>query len=100
MIKLSKLIKENKNNYKIYHNTYTSVINEIKNFIKKNKYTKNENEFSDAFIDAFNKPKPGKTYTVHLNLYKNNKKQKKMLHAQIYNRGTKKNEFELNMYIN
>lgn len=91
--------KEGKLDYEVYHDFYGAVIKEIEKFANKNGYTINEDEFSNIFMDAFNKPKKGKTYRTTLNLYKNDNQQKKALHSQIYNRGTKKHQFELNMYI-
>lgn len=45
------------------------------------------------------KPQPGKTNKITIKLSKNGKEQKKALQIQVYNRGTKGNEFELNTYI-
>ena len=98
--KFMDLLKEAKSDYEIYHDTYGSAIDEVENYADKNGYTVEENEFSNNYMDAFTKPKKGKTYRTTLTLYKKDKKQKKALHSQIYNRGTDRNTFELNMYIN
>jgi hypothetical protein len=97
--KFTDLLKEGKLDYEIYHDDYGGAIGEIKKFADKNGYTVDEDEFSNNYMDAFNKPKKGKTYRTTLKLYKNDKQQKKALHSQIYNRGTNRNTFELNMYI-
>ena len=94
------LLKEAKSDYEIYHDTYGGAINEVEKYADKNGYTVDEDEFSNNYMDAFNKPRKGKTYRTTLALYKNDKKQKKALHSQIYNRGVDRNTFELNMYIN
>lgn len=94
-----KKLKEAKSGYEVYNDKYGRAIDEVERYAKKKGYTLNETEFSDAFMDAFFKPKKGKTKSDHLTLYKNGKQQKKKLHSQIYNRGTDGNTFELNMYI-
>ena len=104
-MKTFKEIIEGKSDYTIYHKSYSAAVDEIKKFAKKNGYTlDDESDSENVGSQMFNvvgsgpkKPKEGKTNKFSFELYKNNKLQKKMLHAQIY--GTK-NQFELNMYIN
>ena len=95
-----KEITEGKSDYEVYHGTYGSAIDEIEKYANKKNYVIDEDDFSNAFTDAFFKPKKGKSYRSDLTLYKNDKKQKKALHTQIYNRDTDSNPFELNIYIN
>ena len=97
--KFMDLLKEGRYKYEIYHNTYGDAIDEVEIFADESGYTIDEDEFSNHYMDAFNKPKKGKTYRTTLSLYKDDKKQKKALHSQIYNRGTDRKTFELNMYI-
>lgn len=93
-------LKEGKKDYEIYHDTYGSTIDEIGEYARKNGYILDLDQIAEDFLDAFFKPKKGKTKKDDLVLYKNKKKQKKMLHTQIYNRGTAEKPFELNMYVN
>lgn len=91
------LVKEGKKDYEINHGTYGGAIDEIGEYARKNGYTLDMDQITEDFLDAFFKPKKGKTKKDDLILYKNGKKQKKMLHTQIYARD---DVFELNMYIN
>jgi hypothetical protein len=90
-------INESKSKFQIYHNQYSSAIDEIEKYVNKMGYTLDRDEYGMAYSDGFFKPKDGKTKRDTLTLYKNGKEQKKALHVQIYNMG---NKFELNMYIN
>lgn len=82
----------------VYHNSYSSAINAVGQYANQLGYELDPEEYNNAYIDAFFKPKAGKTKKDTLTLYKGGKEQKKALHVQIYNRGGDK--FELNMYIN
>lgn len=103
--KINRLIKEGKNDYEIYHSSYTSAVQEIEKFVKNNGYTFGEtqedadNQLFDVIGSGPPKPSKGKTNKINLELWKGNKKQRKLLHAQVYNRGTSGKTFELNMYI-
>jgi len=85
-------------NYQVYHNSYGSAIDAVKDYADLVKYEVKEDDIVSTYIDGFFKPKEGKTKSDSFELYKNGKLQNKMLHVQIYNRGNDK--FELNMYIN
>jgi len=82
----------------VYHNSYSSAINAVEQYATQLGYELDQTEYSNAYIDAFFKPKPGKTKMDTLTLYKKGKEQKKALHVQIYGMGN--GRFELNMYIN
>lgn len=82
----------------VYHNQYSTAINEGEKYAKARGYELDQQEYSNAYLDAFFKPEEGKTKKDSFKLFKNDKEQRKQLHVQIYNRGMKK--FELNMYIN
>lgn len=97
MKKFKEYLNESKYDFQVYHNMYSSVINEIEKYAKSLGYELDQDEYSNAYIDAFFKPKPGKTQKNSLTILKNGKESKKSLHVQIYNTG---NKFELNMYIN
>lgn len=93
-----------KSDYVIYHNSYTEAVQEITAFAKKNGYTlDDETDSEDIGAQMYDvvgrgprKPSDGVTNSFHFKLYKNNKQQRKNLHAQVYGMG---NRFELNMYI-
>lgn len=99
------IIKEGKDDYEIYHSSYTSAVQEIKKFAKNHGYTFGEtkedadNQLFDVIGTGPSKPSPGKTNKINLEIWKGKKKQKKELHAQVYNRGVSNKTFELNMYI-
>ena len=97
-VKLFEAFISEKSDYQVYHNTYSAVINAVEEYAIDNGYELDEEEYSNAYIDAFFKPKEGATKKDTLTLYKNGKEQRKALHVQIYGRG--KDKFELNMYIN
>lgn len=92
--------------YEIRHKTYSDAISEIEKFCKNNGYTLDDEsdpenirrQLADLVGSGPRRPPEGKTNKFSFELYKNNKKVKKMLHAQIYNTGTT-TPFELNMYI-
>ena len=102
-----KIFLEAKSDYEIYHNSYSAAVSEIEKFTEKNGYTLDDHSDKEMIGDQMatkvgmgpKKPKEGDTNKFHFELYKNNKKIRKMLHAQVYNRGTNGNEYELNMYI-
>ena len=56
-----------------------------------------DDEYGNAYTDAFDKPKPGQTKQNSITLYKGGKKQRKAIHVSIYGR---KNGFEVTTYIN
>jgi len=95
-----KLFEEfiNESEYQVYHNTYGTAIDAVEEYAISRGFVLDKTEYSNSYLDAFFKPKPGKTKSDSFSLYKNDKEQKKKLHVQIYNRGNDK--FELNMYIN
>jgi hypothetical protein len=106
-MKSFKIFLESKSDYEIYHNSYSLAIQEIEEYVKKNGYTLDDENDTENIGDQMattvgmgpKKPSAGKTNKFHFELYKNNKKIRKMLHAQVYNRGTNGNEYELNMYV-
>jgi len=93
------LLAEGKKDYIIYHGTYSSAVSSMMDFIQKNGYMPDEDDIWTSITTGPAKPSKGKTNRLHLDLYKKGKLQKKKLHAQVYNRGTNSNTFELNMYI-
>ena len=95
----NKMMVEGKKDYEIYHKTYTSAVAEMVSFAKKNGYTIDEDDMFSKVTTGPGRPKNGKTVKHNLELIKGGKTQKKLLHAQVYNRDTNDKTFELNMYI-
>ena len=84
--------------YQVYHNTYSSVINEIEKWLISLPYNYDDEELTNSYIDAFFKPREGKTKRDTISLYTSNGKlARKAANIQVYNTG---NKFELNMYMN
>ena len=93
---LNKNIQEGKSDYEIYHNTFSSAIDEVKKFAKKNGYELDDDDLFHTVGTGPKKPSTGKTNKYHLKLIKGGKENKKQLHFQVYGM---KSQYELNMYI-
>lgn len=92
--------RKSKSDYKIYHETYTSAVDEMLEFIKKNGYEISEDEIFNQITTGHGRPKNGSTTRHTLELTKNGKEQNKRLHVQVYDMGNSRgNTYELNMYI-
>lgn len=85
--------------YEVYHNSFNSAIQAAEEFAENQGYEIDPEEMADKVGLGPAKPKEGKTNKYSISLTKNGKPQKKALQIQVYNRGTKGNEFELNTYI-
>ena len=96
------LNEKSKKDYEIYHDSYTSCVDEMLRYIEANGYevaNKDEQVWNEISTGP-GRPKSGKTVRHTLTLEKNGKEQRKAFHAQVYNMGRKEgNTFELNMYI-
>jgi len=96
---------EAKGDYKVLNGTYTEAVQQITKYANDMGYMLDSSEDpEDAGAQMFDvvgsgprKPKDGVTNKFSFELYKGEKKNKKMLHAQITGVGTK---YELNIYIN
>lgn len=84
--------------YFIYHNSYTSAVQEAERMATE-KYDVDQDQMAVDIGMNTRRPKDGETVRFHIDLYKDGKLQRKKLHAQVYGRGTKYSNFELNMYI-
>jgi hypothetical protein len=115
MIKLKDLITEAKSDYQVYHKTYSAAIATAKAYAEKKGYEVDDEDSFRKIGMGPRKPSAGKTNRFSIELTKDGKPQKKMLHIQVYNMGTFKrdsdgslvrsmyggqNEYELNAYIN
>ena len=108
-------IKEAKSDYAVYHKTYTSAIQSAREYAEKKGYEIDDEDSFRQIGMGPKKPSDGKTNRFSIQLTKDGKPQKKMLHIQVYGMGTYKrnpdgsktrsmwggqNEYELNAYIN
>jgi len=84
--------------YKIYHKTYTSAVTTAKTFAIRKGFNIKDNDWFSEITVGNGKPSIGSYIKHHLDLYKDDKLQKKALHFQIY--GMESGNFELNLYIN
>ncbi len=107
-------VNEAKSEYVVYHKTYTTAINTAREYAEKKGYEVDDDDAFRKIGMGPKKPSEGKTNRFSIELTKNGKPQKKMLHIQVYNMGTFKrnqdgsktrslhggqNEYELNCYI-
>ncbi len=92
---------EGKNDYIIYHDSYTSAIQSAELYANNQGYTLDAEEMADKIGLGPKRPSKGKTNKFTLDLYKNGKmiNNKFKFHFQVYNRGTSSNTYELNCYI-
>jgi SOS response regulatory protein OraA/RecX len=89
-------ISEGLKDFKIHHKTFTSAIDEVLAFVKKNGYKLDDQEFFNSVTSGRKRPAEGVTNNYKLSLYKNGKEQRRMVVFQIYGMRT---QFELNLYI-
>lgn len=97
-VKLFESHVNEKSDFIVYHDSYGSAIDAVEDFANRYGYELDQEEYGNAYVDAFFKPKKGDTKKDTLTLYKNGKEQRRALHVQIYRRSNDK--YELNMYIN
>ena len=81
----------------VYHKSYTHAIEAAEAYALKKGYTIEDDEMFNKVGMNSKRPSVGKTTKVNLELLRNGKPQKKMLHIQVYGM---KNGYELNAYIN
>ena len=90
-------MKVNEAKDEIYFKSYTHAIEAAEVMAGKKGYTIEDDELFNKVGMNSKRPSVGKTTKVNLELLKNGKPQKKMLHIQVYGM---KNGYELNAYIN
>ena len=98
--KVDKFLKSNESvneSDDVYHKSYTHAIEAAEVYAKKKGYEIDDDEMFTKVAMNSKRPSVGKTTKVSLELLKNGKPQKKMLHIQVYGM---KNGYELNAYIN
>jgi hypothetical protein len=85
-----------KKDYQVYHNSYTSAIDAALEYAESQGYTYDREETFTKIGMGDKKPKEGVTNKVTITLFKNGKEQKKALQIQVYGMS---NRYELNAYI-
>ena len=80
-----------------FYSTYGAAIDSVKGYANQAGYELDDDEYGNAYTDAFDKPSEGETKQNSITLYKNGKKQRKAIHVSIYGR---KKGFEVTTYIN
>ena len=83
----------------IYYNSYSSALSSARDFYESKGFFVSDSEWWSNVSVGKPKPDVGETNRISLFVKKNGKLIRKCLHLQIYNRGTLKNEFELNHYL-
>ena len=91
-----KVVSEKKSDYEVYHKSYTSAIEAAREYAEKKGYEINNDDAFTKIGVGPKKPSPGKTNRFSIELTKDGKTQRKMLHIQVYGM---KNSYELNAYI-
>ena len=94
--KLTSMLKE-ASEYPVYNKTYTSAIEAARAYALKKGYEIEDDEMFTKVAMNSKRPGVGKTTRVSLELMRNGKPQKKMLHIQVY--GMDRYGYELNTYI-
>lgn len=99
MIKYKQFLAEARGTYEVYHDSLSGAVEEMENYVTKSGYELDKEEMFDVVGMGPKKPSGGQTNRYTATLYKNGKVQRKAVHFQVYNRETKRNTFELNVYI-
>jgi len=84
-----------KSDFKIYHTSYGSALNEAKRVAEEKGYVIEDDAWFNQVTTSY-KPKDGQTAKFHVTLYKGGIEQKVSLNFQVYNSGI---TYELNVYI-
>jgi len=93
-----KPIKEAKEPYQVYHNSYSSAVQTAEEYAIKKGFTIDEEDWQREIALGPKRPSAGKTNRASIALYKNGKLQRKALQIQVY--GRESGKYELNCYIN
>jgi len=85
--------------YEIYHDSLTSAVQEVEDNVRRQGYEVDPEDIAQKVGFGPRKPTNGETNKYHVKLLKDGEPQKKMVHFQVYDRGTNRNTYELNMYV-
>jgi len=96
LVKLFEQFVNEKSDYIVYHNTYSSAVDAALEYAKSKGYEINDDDVWNEISVGPKKPSEGVTNKASIGLTKDGKPQRKMLHLQIYGM---KNRYELNTYI-
>jgi hypothetical protein len=92
-----KAIEEGTTKYEVYHGTLSSAVQTARAWVESRGYQISDDEWFNKINNGPRKPAEGDVNRYSLELTKNGKVDKKMLHMQVTNIGPK---YELNAYIN
>jgi len=85
-----------KSDYTILHKDFSSAVQHAIEVAEKRGFKVDEEDWANKVASGPRKPSNGQTNSYHIELIKDGKTSKKMLHIQVYNTG---NKYELNTYI-
>lgn len=88
-----------KNDYDVYHDSLTSAVQEVEDNIRRQGYEFDPEDIAQKVGFGPRKPTNGETNKYHVEILKDGKPQRKMVHFQVFDRGTERNTYELNMYV-
>jgi|APGre2960657404_1045060.scaffolds.fasta_scaffold218615_2 hypothetical protein len=94
---ISGSVEESKEDYQVYHNTYSSAVDAALEYAKSKGYEIVQDDVWNKISVGPKKPSDGQTNKATIGLLKGEKPQRKALQMQIYGMG---NRYELNAYIN
>ena len=83
----------------IYHPTYSEALSEMKTNVIERGFYIDDDVWFNVIACGSKRPRDGETTRLKVPLHKDDKPTRKYVEVQVYNRGTDKNPFELNMYI-
>ncbi len=83
-----------------YFDTFSAAVQSAKAEAEAKGFGIDEGDWWREISTGEGKPKGGQTFKATIGLSKNGKPQRKTLHIQVYDRGTNRNTYELNSYIN
>jgi len=89
-------VEEGKNDYDIYHKSYSSAVQHALDQVKKRGYEIDMDDYQNKVATGPRKPSIGKTNSFSIDLTKAGKPVKNKLHMQVY--GMEGGKYELNMY--
>lgn len=89
-------LKESKQDFEIYHKTFSDCVTEMQKFVKKKGYELDPDDFQNRITHGIGKPALDKTNNFKLGLTKKGKEVKNMLIMNVYGM---KSQYELTLYI-
>jgi hypothetical protein len=93
----TEMVTERKQNYQIYHNSYSSAVQHGREHAEKQGFEVSEDDWWHKVSTGPKKPSEGKTNSIRIPVSKAGKPTKKALSMQVF--GMPSGKYELNMYI-